>query len=125
MADPIIRTDAGQHSYALFAVKLIHSLVFVGVSLAIFYVWYAIFTGVTGWLLALAVGVIVLEVGVYVGNGLRCPLTHLARRYGDARGDDYIADMFLPQWFVPLIPPVCGTLAAIGLIVLAGRALAG
>ncbi|MBZ0294044.1 MAG: hypothetical protein K8L99_15895 [Anaerolineae bacterium] len=105
----------------LFAIKFVHSMVFVVVSLAIIYVWYAIFTGATGVLLALAVGAIVLESAVYVANGLRCPLTHLAQEYGDVSGDDLIADIFLPQWFVPLIPRVCGTLAVLGLLVLAVR----
>ncbi len=122
MDNPVSKLD---HRYALFAVKFFHSIVFVVISLAILYVWYAIFANVTGLPLALAVGLILLEIGVYVGNGLRCPLTHLARRYGDISGDDYIADMFLPKWATSLIPSVCGTLAALGLIVLLVRVLVG
>jgi hypothetical protein len=50
-------------------------------------------------------------------------MTNLARELGDATGDDYIADIFLPRWFAPLIPPLCGTLAAIGLILVIARAV--
>lgn len=108
---------------ALFLVKLFHSLAFIFISLAIVYVWIAIFAGITGWTVWLAIGIILLETAIYVGNGLRCPLTKLAQRYGDERGDDLIADIFLPKWFVPLIPPVCGTLAFLGILVLIVRAL--
>ncbi len=110
---------------ALFLVKFIHSTAFIFISLAIVYVWIAIFAGITGWTVALAIGIILLESVVYVGNGLRCPLTKLAQQYGDTRGDDLIADIFLPKWFVPLIPPVCGTLAFAGIFVVVVRALAG
>jgi hypothetical protein len=102
----------------LFVVKLFHTVVFVIISAAILYVWYAIFTGTTGLLLTIAVGLIMLEILVYLGNGLRCPLTKLALRYGDTTGNDYIADIFLPRWSARLIPLVCGSLAFVGLIVL-------
>lgn len=107
----------------LFLIKLFHSLAFIFISLAIVYVWIAIFAGISGWTVALAIGIILLETAIYVGNGLRCPLTRLAQQYGDARGDDLIADLFLPTWFIPLIPPVCGTLAFLGILVLIVRAL--
>ncbi len=107
----------------LFLIKAFHSLVFFAVSAAILYVWYAIFTHTSGPLLTLAVISIVLETAVYVGNGLRCPLTNLAQRFGDATGNDLILDIFLPQWFIPLVPRVCGTLALLGLALLLVRAL--
>jgi len=109
----------------LFAVKFVHSLVFGIVSLAIVYVWYAILTGMSGPLLTLAVAVILLESAIYIGNGLCCPLTHLAQQHGDTRGDDFVADIFLPAWFVPLVPYVCGSLAFLGLFVLLARTLLG
>lgn len=114
-----------QRSFLVFLVKLVHSLVFVVVSLAILVVWYAVFTGTSGPIIALAVAVILLETAVYLGNGLRCPLTGLTRSLGDVKGDDYIADIFLPEWFVPWIPPVCGTLAVLGVLALLVRTLTG
>ncbi len=102
----------------LFTVKLIHTIVFVTISAAILYVWYAIVTETTGLLLTISVGLILLEIVVYLGNGLRCPLMKLALRYGDATGNDFVVDIFLPRWGARLIPLVCGTLAFIGLVVL-------
>ena len=117
--------DKVSHPRALFLVKLFHSAAFIFISLAIVYVWIAIFAGITGWTVALAIGIILLETAIYVGNGLRCPLTKPAQQYSDVRGDDLIADIFLPKWFIPLIPPVCGVLAFAGILVLLVRALAG
>jgi hypothetical protein len=48
----------------LFAIKLVHSIVFVVVSAAIVYVWYAVLSGMSGALLTLAVAVILLETSV-------------------------------------------------------------
>jgi hypothetical protein len=120
-----VSEPAVSHPRALFLVKFIHSAAFIVISLAIVYVWIAIFAGITGWTVTLAIGIILLETAVYVGNGLRCPLTKLAQQYGDTTGDDLIADIFLPKWFVPLIPPVCGTVAFAGILVVVVRALAG
>jgi hypothetical protein len=102
----------------LFAIKFIHTIVFLTISTAILYVWYAIFTGTVGPLLTISVGLILLEIVVYLGSGLRCPLTKLALHYGDTTGNDYIADIFLPSWAARFIPMVCGPLAFIGLVVL-------
>ena len=107
----------------LFAIKFFHTVVFLTISAAILYVWVAIFTGTSGFLLTISVTLILLEVAVYLGSGLRCPLTKLALHYGDETGNDYVADIFLPRWGAMLIPPVCGTLAVIGLIVLLAQAL--
>lgn len=103
-------------------IKALHSVVFIGVSTAILYVWYAIFTGAAGGVLLLAVGVILLETSIYLGSGSKCPLTSLAQRYGDSSGgNDYVADIFLPDGAARRIPQVCGTLAVLGLLVLAAR----
>ena len=66
-----------------------------------------------------------MEVVVYLGNGARCPMTKLALRLGDETGDDFIADIFLPKWFAPLIPPICGVLAVIGMVMVGLRLLIG
>ncbi|MFW5696285.1 MAG: hypothetical protein ACOCXR_00705 [Phototrophicaceae bacterium] len=108
----------------LFALKLAHSLVFLVETTAIFYILYSgIVDRRDGWL-ALAVFLVLAEIVVFIGNRLRCPMTRLAQHLGDPRGDDFIADIFLPAWFVPLVPHVCGTLAIVGLLIVAFRVLA-
>lgn len=107
----------------LFLIKSVHSLIFFVVSAAIFYVWYAIFTDTQNTLLWLSVATIILETVIYLGNGVRCPLTNLAKKYGDETGNDLILDIFLPVWFIPLIPRICGTLAVVGLLTLFAQLL--
>ena len=44
-------------------------------------------------------------------------------KLGDKTGDDYIADYLFPEWFKPLVSPVCGSLAVIGLLIVGLRLL--
>ena len=110
---------------ALFFVKLVHSLVFLVESAAILYILYSAIFNVRDHWLVVAMILVAVESVVYVGCGLRCPLTKVARRLGDATGDDFIADIFLPHWFALLIPRICGTLAAVGLLVIGLRMVTG
>lgn len=103
----------------LFAIKTFHTIVFLFMSACILYILYAGLTRTTNGLVAAAVAVVVLECAVWWFSGRRCPLTDLARQYGDETGNDWIADMFLPRWAAQKIPPVCGGLFVLGLIVLA------
>jgi hypothetical protein len=110
---------------ALFWLKSAHSLVFVVESSAILYILYSGLFNVRGPWLVVAVGLVLAEMAVYVANGMRCPLTRLAKQWGDPTGDDYIADLFLPEGFARLVPLICGTMAIIGLLVVGLRLLVG
>lgn len=108
----------------LAGLKLLHTLVFVVESAAILYIVGCAVTGQQDSWLALAVVLVLAETAVFLANGARCPLTELAQRLGDPTGNDFVADIFLPARFAPLIPRVCGALAAAGLLALLARALA-
>ncbi len=110
---------------ALFWIKLLHTLVFIVESAAILYILYSGLFNVRGTGLVIAVILVLAEIIVYVGNGTRCPLTKVARQLGDATGNDFIADIFLPERFARLIPMVCGGLAVIGLLIVGLRLLMG
>jgi hypothetical protein len=45
---------------------------------------------------AVFIGIVLAEGIVLVVNGLRCPLTDVAARYTDDRGDNF--DIYLPLW---------------------------
>lgn len=107
----------------LVGIKLLHTLVFVVESAAILYIVGCAVTGQQDSWLALAIALVLAETAVFLGNRARCPLTELAQRLGDPTGNDFVADIFLPARFAPLIPRVCGTLAAAGLLALLARAL--
>lgn len=106
------------HNPRLFAIKTFHTAVFLFMSACIVYILYASFTRTYNGLLAVSVVAVTLESAVWWFAGRRCPLTALARKYGDETGNDWIADIFLPRWAAEKIPPVCGGLFVIGLLAL-------
>jgi len=109
----------------LFWIKLLHTIVFLIESAAILYILYSGIFDVRGTGLLIAVILVVAEIVVFVGNGLRCPLTATARRLGDVTGNDFIADIFLPRRFARMIPFVCGGLAFVGLALVGWRLAMG
>lgn len=112
-------------SPALFWLKLFHTIVFLVVSAAILYILYSGITNQGGPLLVISVAVVLVETAVYVLNGTRCPLTHLAKQMGDHTGNDWIADIFLPESFARRIPQVCGALAVVGIVIVVLRIVLG
>jgi hypothetical protein len=110
---------------ALFGIKLLHTIAFLVVSAAILYILYSGLLNLGGTGLVIAVMIVVLEIAVFTANGMHCPLTKIAQRLGDEAGNDFIADIFLPERLMRLVPPVCGALAFIGLLLIGGRLLMG
>jgi hypothetical protein len=102
----------------LFLIKSIHTAVFVFMCGCILYLWYAGLTRIYDWKLWGALGAIVLEGLVWWFSGRRCPLTDIAKKYGDTSGNDWFADIFLPEWAAMRIVPVSTVLVLIGLIIL-------
>lgn len=110
---------------ALFWIKSFHTLVFLVQSAAILYILYSGVTNTGGTGLTIAIVLVLAEIIVFTANGLRCPLTKIARDLGDQTGNDFVADIFLPQRFARSIPFVCGGLAAVGFLLVAIRVLVG
>jgi hypothetical protein len=110
---------------ALFWIKFFHTLVFLVESAAILYILYSGITNTGGTGLVIAILLVLAEVVVFTAYGLHCPLTKVARDLGDQTGNDFVADMFLPQRFARAIPFVCGGLALIGFMVIGLRVLIG
>ena len=73
---------------------------------------YAGVTGTQGAWLWIALALLGVEVVVFVGNGMRCPLTALAVRYGAETG--YVFDTFLPERATRYTFNFFGTLMVIG-----------
>ena len=103
------------------AVKVVHSaLVFVMAAAAV----TILVDGLTGrrdaWL-ALALAVVGAEAVVYAVNGLRCPLTRLARRLGDATGHDWLFERLLPESYVLRVAPFFAWVTLLGLLAMGFR----
>ena len=79
----------------LAAVRAVHTAIYGVMTAATAAVAYAAITGDRGGWLWLSLGLVTLESVVFVGCGLKCPLTGLAVRYGARRGS--LFDTFLPE----------------------------
>ncbi len=101
-----------QESAALTATKIIHTIAwafFASCILAIpIAAWHGAFR-IACWLIA----VVSVEVLVLAVNGMVCPLTKVARRYTDARHDNF--DIYLPLWLARYNKHIFGTLFAASL----------
>ncbi len=104
-------TDAGR----LAMVRAVHTLIYIVMSAACFAVLYAGLTGARGPWLWVALTLVVLETIVFVGCGMKCPLTAVAVRYGARIDGPY--DTYFPERCTR------HTLTVFGPLILAGLAL--
>ncbi|MGE3172226.1 MAG: hypothetical protein AB7O97_06320 [Planctomycetota bacterium] len=65
------------------------------------------------------IGVVLVEVVVLVGNGMRCPLTDLAARHTDDRAENF--DIWLPRWLARHNQQVFGALYVGGVLFTGAR----
>jgi len=98
-------------------IKLIHTAILIFMSACIVYILYCGITKTYNWILVAAIGVVLMEGIVLIIYRWKCPLTELAKKYGDEKGR--VTDMFFPQWFVPHVFQSCAVLFIIGLVILA------
>ena len=94
------------------AVKVVHSVIYVMMAGATLYVFYGGITGRRERLLTAAIALVALEGLVFLANGMRCPLTSLAQKYGDPSG--HVGDTLFPETFTRYTFRAFGTLYAIG-----------
>jgi|WetSurMetagenome_2_1015567.scaffolds.fasta_scaffold872130_1 hypothetical protein len=103
----------------LTAIKVLHTAIYALMVAAIFFILYCGITGTRNLMLAISIGLICLEGAVFFGNGRMCPLTNLAKKYGDPKG--YVGDLFCPEWLSRRTFSVFTTLFLIGLVLVAIR----
>ncbi|WP_374467753.1 hypothetical protein [Phenylobacterium sp.] len=102
----------------LAAVRTVHTVIYVVMALATLAVLYAGLTGASGPWLPVALLLVGIEAAVYLGAGLRCPLTAVAARY---EGAAHVSDTWFPERFTRHTMKVFGPLLAMGLTLLAAR----
>ena len=105
----------------LTAIKTLHTAIYAVMVAAIFYVLYCGITGTLNVLLAVSIGLVGLEGAVFFGNGQKCPLTALAKQYGDPKG--YVGDIFCPEWLSRRTFSIFTSLFVVGLLLVVGRLL--
>lgn len=100
-------------------VRGIHTTIYVVMAACTFVLLYAGLTGWHGRLLWWAMALLGIETVVFMGNGMRCPLTALAVRYGAEKG--YAFDTFLPERATRHTFRFFGSLMLVGLVLLGLR----
>jgi cell division protein FtsW (lipid II flippase) len=106
-------------SHALSLVRWIHTLIYLVMVAAIALLLFAGITGYRGAGLWISLGLLAIETIVFVGNGLKCPLTAIAVRYGAEKG--YAFDTVLPERFTRYTFRVFGSLMGLGLLLVVLR----
>lgn len=105
---------ASRAAAALWAVRLLHTVVWAGFAGCIVAIPIAALTGALG-LAAVLIAVVLVEVAVLLANRRRCPLTAVAARYTDDRAPNF--DIFLPEWLARHNQTVFGWLYLCGIVV--------
>lgn len=94
-------------------IRGVHTAIYLVMAACTFVLIYAGVTGAQGMWLWIALALLAVETVVYLGNGMRCPLTALAVRYGAAKG--YVFDTFLPERATQYTFNFFGTVMVVGL----------
>lgn len=110
-------------SSAIFAVKLVHSLIFLSVAASVLYVFYAGLADRATRLARVALATALAECLIFAVNRFRCPLRGLAEALGAASGQ--VTDIFLPKWFADRIPFFFTPPLVIGIAAMLGNRRSG
>jgi hypothetical protein len=100
-------------------IRAIHTAIYLVMAASTFVLVYAGVTGAEGAWLWVVLSLLGVESVVFVGNGLRCPLTALAVRYGAKTG--HVFDTFLPERVTRHTFRFFGTVMVVGLCLLVLR----
>ena len=98
-------------------VRGVHTAVYLVMAASVFVLLYAGISGASGPWLWWALALISVEIVVFVGSGMKCPMTALVSRYD--RDGNRVSDTFMPERitrhtlrvFGPLIVLAFGLLA--------------
>jgi hypothetical protein len=89
---------------ALAAIKAVHTLAWFSIESSIVYLLYAGLRRQSDRRAVVAGAVVAAESLIFAANGLRCPLTKLAVKFGAERGG--VTEIFLPRWFAHNLPAI-------------------
>jgi len=100
-------------------VRVIHTVIYLVMAFSTFALLFAGITGASGLWLWVVIALLGTETVVFVGSGLKCPLTALAVRYGAEKGN--VFDMLLPERETRYAFRFFGSVMVIGFLLLAAR----
>jgi cbb3-type cytochrome oxidase subunit 1 len=82
--------------HRLFAIKLLHTVIWVFFVAVIFYVLFTAITDTVNFYTWLGIALVIGEGLTLLLFKMSCPLTLVARKYSDSNKDNF--DIFLPNW---------------------------
>lgn len=103
----------------LFAIKLLHTLVWAFFVTVIIYIVYSGITNQINTLTWISIGLILIEGLVLLIFKMFCPITLIARKYSDSEKDNF--DIFLPNWLAKYNKLIFTSIFIFGLIVVLFR----
>lgn len=95
-------------------VKLTHTIVWLIMVSAIFYIVYAGIANIKNQILWFSIGLVIFEGIVLFINKGSCPLTNIARKYTSDSSDNF--DIYLPAWLAKYNKFIFTTIFVFGLI---------
>ncbi len=98
----------------LIAIKSLHTLIWVGYNIVIFYLLFAVLTDRIDRLFWIGLALVGLEVLVLLLFRMYCPLTLIARRYSDSAAANF--DIYLPHWLAKYNKAIYGGLMVLVLL---------
>ena len=103
------------NSEKLFAIKLVHTLIWLFFVIVIFYILYSGITDRVSTLTWIAIGLVIVEGIVLLLCNMFCPLTIVARKYSNSKKDNF--DIFLPNWLARHNKLIFTTIYLIGVLI--------
>lgn len=76
-------------------VRAVHTIIYLVMAFSVFFILYAGISKYRGVYLNISLTLVLIEGVVFLANGMKCPLTGLAKKYGAEKG--YAFDTFLPE----------------------------
>ena len=107
-------SGATARAVALFAVKAVHSAIFLVLLGSILRFTADGWRGRRDRTTAIAAGLVVVEIGVFLVNRGRCPLTGVAEDLGAE--DGRVSDIFLPEALARTLPAWSTAILLVGLV---------
>jgi hypothetical protein len=98
-------------------VRAVHTVIYVVMASSVFAVLNAGASGARGAWLWGSLALVGIEVAIFVGSGMKCPLTNVAEKYGAPSG----ADTYFPVSITRHTLAFFGPLIVIGVALLAAR----
>lgn len=98
-------------------IKIIHSIIFVFMTACLFYLLYCGIVRRYDWTLLAALGAVSVNGLALLLNRCECPLTTLAKRYGDNNGS--VTDILLPMFLARNVFKISMVLVPVELAILA------